>query len=325
MKTAEECKRLKKDMRQVESFYTQTKGVPERVLAELNSKNHRIDALSKQRNDQAYLKPYLALDGDDTFVPTAGTIHAAFGDMKSQILSLCVPYGWQTPPMSSVYGQSSELDSLLVTAFNRTPSTLNEDDSQDLANVPIRELLQSLIGAAIYRWIFSVEFYCVATTNTPLLQRYRDHIAVICKLLYLAQLLPCLQLLGGKDALSNLDSAAHQSLIEEEHFKDTVIPHLASPHTIRLLTALKPLIDAMSDPEPHLTLQSPLDQIFRHAIRIRSLSLVGTQVYEVIWPLHASYWIKTLWRLSFPVPMSVRALSDSLSFLACVAVLSPEI
>jgi hypothetical protein len=77
-------------------------------------------------------------------------------------------------------------------------------------------------------------------------------------------------------------------MIEEKDFKDATIPRIASGLTTRLLNALQPLFDKESRHKTTKMLTTQLDCILRLALQVRSLSLVGNEEYESIWPSSGS-------------------------------------
>ncbi|KAF2181386.1 hypothetical protein K469DRAFT_729477 [Zopfia rhizophila CBS 207.26] len=240
-----ECTNLKKEMRQMESFHTLTKGIPKEMLSELRRITGQITTLRNQLDDQTDLEPYLSIGHAHGEMPTTEQLLSDFKDMKEQLASILVINGTSKPLIGSLYGQSADLDVLLRTVFNIGIQSNAEELLNASPELTLRELIQALTGAAIHCWVFES---------------------------------------GGHEGLYNLDTAVHQSMIKEKDFKDVTIPRMASRHTTRLLNALQPLFDKQLQYKTARKLKLTLDCILRLAIQVRSLSLVGTEDYASIWP-----------------------------------------
>ncbi|ORY16548.1 hypothetical protein BCR34DRAFT_476001 [Clohesyomyces aquaticus] len=140
--------------------------------------------------------------------------------------------------------------------------------------ISVNALIQSLAGAAVHEWVFKEQFKCSAMMSTPLLEKYRYHLAEIC----------------GDAALRNLDFASHQSLLDEKsaYFYDYFLPRTASRHADRLLDALRPYIIEESRAMAVPQLKERLQSIFHLALEIKTLAMVGKDTYECIWPIAGS-------------------------------------
>jgi len=77
-------------------------------------------------------------------------------------------------------------------------------------------------------------------------------------------------------------------MIEERDFEEVIVPSIASRHTARLLNVLQPLLEKHFQRRMIKKLKLTLDYTMGLAIKIRALSLVGTEDYESIWPLSGS-------------------------------------
>ena len=179
--TERECLNAKNEMRQMESFYTMTKGVKEKMLTDLHRKTRQITNLRKQLDGQRDLEPYLSIQHPHNEVTVAQQFFYDFQSMKDQIASMVVANGTGKPSIGSLYGQSADLDALLHTVFGVDIRSNMKEISNISPDLTIHELIQALTGAAIHCWVFESWFHPIAMTNTPLLQKYRDHIATLCK------------------------------------------------------------------------------------------------------------------------------------------------
>jgi hypothetical protein len=90
--------------------------------------------------------------------------------------------------------------------------------------------------------------------------------------------------LGGHDGLYDFDTAVHRSIVQEDSFKAVTVPRLSSELTFRLLNALRPLTEKRLKHSYVRKLESSLNLVLSTAIHIRSLSLIGNEYYECVWP-----------------------------------------
>ncbi|KAF2707545.1 hypothetical protein K504DRAFT_383490 [Pleomassaria siparia CBS 279.74] len=275
-----ETKDIKNQMRQMESLYALTRGIPEKMLKEFRNKTRQITDLKKQLHGEIDLVPYFSTQQAHVGVLITQRLLTGFKDMKDQLASIVVANGTSKLLVDSLYGQSADLDVLLRTVFDVGIRSNMEQTSNASPDLTLHELIQALTGAAIHCWVFESMYRPTAMTNTPLLQKYRDHLVD----------------LWAPEDLYSLDTAVHYSMIEEKDFENVTIPSMASRHTIRLSNALQPLFKKQLQSRMTKKLQSrmtkklrhTLDDILRLALKIRSLSLVGTEEYESIWPSSGS-------------------------------------
>jgi hypothetical protein len=73
-------------------------------------------------------------------------------------------------------------------------------------------------------------------------------------------------------------------MVEEEAFREEVLPRMASSHSARLLEAFEPLFVGGLQHKTSRKLQRSLRSILSIAVEIRAISLVGVERYECIWP-----------------------------------------
>ncbi|KAF1849716.1 uncharacterized protein K460DRAFT_324282 [Cucurbitaria berberidis CBS 394.84] len=267
----QECNKLKKEMRQMESFYTLTKGIPENMFKELRHKTRQNINLRKRLDDRLDLEPHFSIRTALGETPTTQRLCSSFQHMKVQLASILVTNDTEKLLIDSLYGISANLDALLCIIFDADIQKGTEKLS-NASPVTLCELIQALTGAAIHRWVFEKGYRSNTMTITPLLQRYRDLI----------------RNLAGHETLCDLDTTAHQSLIREKDFNEVIIPRMTSEYTTLLLDALQPLFSKSLQSKTREGLKSPLDCIFGLAMQIRSLSLVGTEEYESVWPSSGS-------------------------------------
>ncbi|KAH7378747.1 hypothetical protein BKA66DRAFT_532581 [Pyrenochaeta sp. MPI-SDFR-AT-0127] len=267
----QECENAKKAERQLWSDISQTQGVSEKLIKELHKKTKQIIELRKHLNNQHDLKNYLSSGHDNGEASISHQIFSRFKTMKEEIASIRVINGSDKLFIGPFLNQSSDIGVLLRTVLECSHTKAEEllDVSPALT---LCEVIQSLTGAAIHLWVFQAEYLPEIMMNTPLLQRYRDHIATLC----------------GHDRLCDLDTIVHQSIIEEQNFSEFTSPRIASKHAARLFDALQPFLEQQLHCKTVENLKRRLDLIFGLAVQIRSFSLVAREEYESIWPLFGS-------------------------------------
>jgi hypothetical protein len=104
----------------------------------------------------------------------------------------------------STYNMSRILESLSTREEFRYPKTdhLKQEWNKDLgellgrifvdvqesallpylrSQVPVGDLVQAIVGAAVCEWVFKSELRCAAMMNTPLLEAFRSLMNTICK------------------------------------------------------------------------------------------------------------------------------------------------
>ncbi|KAF2175979.1 hypothetical protein K469DRAFT_608810 [Zopfia rhizophila CBS 207.26] len=135
-------------------------------------------------------------------------------------------------------------------------------------NISVNHIIQSLVGAAICQWVFEEKFQCTAMLKSPVLEQYRHHIVSLC----------------GEKVLRGFDFAAHQSLIDDSHFQDSVLPRMASQLTERFFVAVQPFLVENQCTETNVRFRPILEGIFRDALDIKIAVMVSKDMYECIWP-----------------------------------------
>ncbi|CAO2658464.1 Nn.00g061870.m01.CDS01 [Neocucurbitaria sp. VM-36] len=265
----QECVDLKRERRQLESLYEETEGVPAELIKALNRNIRHVSTLKKKLDNLRDLEPYLSIGTPGINISTAPRVFSFFRDMKAQLSAILVSTGTDEPSPGWLDGASDDLNDLLSTVLNDRSQDGTEPMLDVYPALALHELIQTLTGAAIHLWVFASHYRPHALTTTPLLQKYRDHIAT----------------LHDNDSLHNLDTAVHQSIVREKSFVDVSIPGMSSTLTTRLLDALRPLLDQKPKLKMAKNLKPLLHRVFCLAFQIRSATLVGTEEYESIWPM----------------------------------------
>ncbi|KAH7385874.1 hypothetical protein BKA66DRAFT_527493 [Pyrenochaeta sp. MPI-SDFR-AT-0127] len=268
----EECTGLKKERRQMESSHALATSASNNVSKILLQNSMQINSLKKKAQLHKDLEPFLCIGDADCEALAAQHILTHFRAMKARISTIFILKGVLTPRLRMLYDNSDDLDLLLTTVFDAGYDSRVKAISNVCPAFTFSDLVQGLTGAAIHRWVFQCEYRSYATTITPLLQKYREHIATLC----------------GDERLCSLDTAAHHSLLGEKTFVEATIPRMGNSLTTRFLTALQPLFDQCPKYDTSRSLKPLLRDIFQLAIQIRTLSLNGQEDYESIWPLSGS-------------------------------------
>jgi len=80
--------------------------------------------------------------------------------------------------------------------------------------------------------------------------------------------------------------AAHQRVIEDDHFQNMTLPRMATKLSERLIGALNPIL--RDGTKLRLAAMRILQDAFLEALRIKSLGMIGNHMFEIIWPEHNS-------------------------------------
>lgn len=150
------------------------------MLKELNFRMQQITVLKKRQFGQRDLEPYLSIGRVHGDVPTTQQLLLNFKDMKDELAAIVVLNGTCKPSFDSLYGQCADLDALLRTVFDLGIRSNAEKIWNASPEITLQELIQALTGASIHCWVFESRYRPIAMTSTPLLQKYRDQIAILC-------------------------------------------------------------------------------------------------------------------------------------------------
>jgi hypothetical protein len=80
--------------------------------------------------------------------------------------------------------------------------------------------------------------------------------------------------------------AAHQRVIEDDHFQNMTLPRMAAKLSERLVSALNPIL--RDGTELRLAAARILQDAFLEALKIKSLGMIGNHMFEIIWPEYNS-------------------------------------
>jgi hypothetical protein len=176
----QECTNLKLERRQLVSLG----GAPQKEVTKVLCQNIRhISLLKQQLEDRGELERYQGIRNSHSNASNEHQFIPHFRTLKEQLRTVLVVNGTENPSIGALYGKSPDLDNLLSTIFGfgekGKPARL-ADSVPEFPALTMYELIQSLTGAAIQSWIFQHEYRPHGMTHSPLLQKYRDHIAILC-------------------------------------------------------------------------------------------------------------------------------------------------
>jgi hypothetical protein len=175
-KAEQECKTLKKERRQMESF----RGLSNNTSDVLQRNIRQINTLKERLDDRSDLVRYLSIGNVQDEASNAQQILSHFQTIKDQLPTVLSLDSTYMPSIKQLYRESDDLDGLLSTIFDIDVQGALEKTLDTLPALTLYELIQAFTGAAIHCWIFGSEFYTHSMTVTPLLQEYRRHIATLC-------------------------------------------------------------------------------------------------------------------------------------------------
>lgn len=147
----------------------------------IQDKGTQIRKLEKKLSTQTALESHI--DGDNLRHPVSNgqPLRSKFSELKSQLPKITVINGTDCLDIGRLFGESTDLDVLLSTVFPGGGALSSQTTLGVSSKFNLYELVQALTGAAIHQWVFESEFWWPAMIITPLLQRYREHIATLCK------------------------------------------------------------------------------------------------------------------------------------------------
>jgi hypothetical protein len=170
-----QCTILLDGHRHLESMFTKVRIEDADFSLELQKATAEIATLKRKLADRITLEPsVLALeDLDQTTV--ALHIRSLFTDLKDGVNTIPARTTAQMPLLHKLCEYSSDLGDLLRAVLGHT----DQPDSRVLCDLSLQELIQALTGAAIRHWVFEGNFQIPSLRINPLLQRYRDQIAIL--------------------------------------------------------------------------------------------------------------------------------------------------
>jgi hypothetical protein len=139
-----------------------------------------VSVLKRKLADRTTVSRYLCIgDMYDTENPSY-RLTAHFAKLKRSISAVLVVNGSYEPSIGTVKGASADLDELLFTLFGQT--LMNKPEMIPLTFQPLTsyELIQALVGAAVYAWVFRSDFHTYVMEQSPLLHGYRHLIKISC-------------------------------------------------------------------------------------------------------------------------------------------------
>lgn len=168
-----EVTQLKRESRSREAFIAKTRGISLEVQDEIKNKDSQIYAEKHKRTIQEFVQPFIASDTKRLVHEKFKKIEAQHSELRSLLLSIPVLSSSKHNHVSKTIRESSDLNGLL-------PSVLgNDSTSGELAD---NQLVLSLAGAAVRKWVFQEKFTNIYLTCTPLLEKYRYLISSACML-----------------------------------------------------------------------------------------------------------------------------------------------
>lgn len=180
LRAEEECINLKRERRERESLYALAKSRPNDVPKILIQNSRQIDSWRKKAQLRKDLEPYLDIGDANCGTSAIQHILPHFCTIKARISTISVLKVTSSPRLGTLYNNSVDLDLLLTTIFDASFVSRVEPFSDCCSAFTFSDLIQGLTGAAINQWVFQCEYRSYATTITPLLQKYRQHLATLC-------------------------------------------------------------------------------------------------------------------------------------------------
>ncbi|PVI00854.1 hypothetical protein DM02DRAFT_728323, partial [Periconia macrospinosa] len=266
-KSQEEVKNLEDEKRRIYSRLQEDHGVQSQRLKEWRTEIKEVQGLKSQVERLRGLQPFLRPGSPPGKETVLDKISRCLKDLQGYLSAFLFAENTTKALLTSLDGRSQDLDSLLLLVFKTDEQATLKSTLKVVSPVTIQEIAQALLGASIYCWIFRERFKLPGMVVTPLLQQYRDHIAD----------------LAGKESLSNLDLAVHDSMIAERSFEDENVPYMAKAMAIRFLRVLA-IFYKDSNTDSREALQIDTENIFRYAIELRGYSLIAGSDFILQYP-----------------------------------------
>lgn len=177
-KAEADCAHLKKERRQMESVKSLSKNETTKVLR----RYVRDNSVLKQRlNNREDLEKFFPQNNIKAEATNAEKLYLLFQKLKAQFDLIMIAEGSEEPKFGHHCTQTTDLGKLLSTVFIFNDRNELESSQGNLPALQLNQLVQALTGAAIHCWVFGSEFRSNTMTVTPLLGKYREHIATLCK------------------------------------------------------------------------------------------------------------------------------------------------
>lgn len=150
-------------------------------MKKLRGKARQVSISERELEEKMKLEPYLTIRYNPEEVPTMPQLSFTFKTMRRQLSSILVLESADVPSIGSLYHHSDDLDMLLSTVFVGENSNIATESLDISPALMPDEIIKALTGAAIHRWVFENDYKCPVMMITPMTQKYRDHIATLCK------------------------------------------------------------------------------------------------------------------------------------------------
>ncbi|KAF2647603.1 hypothetical protein K491DRAFT_723300 [Lophiostoma macrostomum CBS 122681] len=234
----------------------------------LESKCTLIANLTAQRRKQDILKPFLAIDPGVIYPTECLRISNKHDELRRSCGFIRGMDGLQHVPSYIILEPTSDLMLLLNSVFGKSVKTYLADPETGKGNIITSDLVRSLTGAAISKWVFEKDLRFPDTASTPLLEAYRSLISSVC----------------DQTVLRGVDFAAHLTVMKDKHFQEVDLPRYAKRLATRLTAALHPVIEEKKRPRVTKELNELLVRPFQLALDIKCLVMVGKDLFECVWP-----------------------------------------
>jgi hypothetical protein len=150
----------------------------------IQDKDSQIRKLQKKLHKQSALECHFDVDNLRHPLSNDRSLRLNFFDLKYKVSKMYVSEESEDTSrldMDGLFGESKDLDHLLSTIYPVCDASFPRKTSSVPSRLSLGELVPTLTGAAIHLWIYGSEFRWPAMTITPLLQKYREHLATVCK------------------------------------------------------------------------------------------------------------------------------------------------
>ena len=244
--------------------------------------------------------------------PRATWLEQEMGDIREGVKHILYWYDYDQPLIVPKLESHSELKRLLYEALNFDPEKVagRESLTWSLSEIEPQAVVRAITAFALRDWIFESDFPNFKENISPVLTKYREHLGSqgigprnLLRLFNIVRLTHCID---GLIALSNLDSAAYNTLIRDTQFRAHTIHRRAEKLAKKLSRTLAPFFPAShlesvqaapisggQDEDKSKYRRTHLVEIFETSLKLKADSILNLERYEMVFPPPGTIFDKT--------------------------------
>ncbi|OCL14978.1 hypothetical protein AOQ84DRAFT_420473 [Glonium stellatum] len=237
---------------------------------------------------------------------TEKELKTRMGDMEKDIDEIIHLSGQLTPSIPPDSKDVAHIEWILRRSFglNSQPDISLRSLMEKFSQMAPRSVVRALVAAAVSEWILESDFPNFDEGGSCILTKYREHLA----------------LQDGASVVRSLDTAAHYSLINENHFQTEIIPERAEELAIRLSQTLTPFYPHASmsplpdgfytwgqTEEDHQQRRYKVINLFENALKLKADLILKAQEYELVTPVPGTVFDAMSMRVDWELDIDVKS------------------